>query len=216
MRVLLVAALAFVVVPPPDRPGAPTLPADVPGMGLAAVAARGAGEGAAVCSVQTLREQAGPYTAAQIREMVENAHVIVRAVAVDSARAEVPELPPGQFLRPSYEHRIDFRTTEVLRGPWPDSVFTLPGEVGDRDDFNTKAVPYGMVRPAGQRGNCFATEYRIGGEYLLLLRPAAPDSPVRDYFSMTVWWMPLGPTNEQIRGADDPWVRWVRDQLSAP
>ena len=217
MRVLFVAALALVVVPPPARPRAPTLPADVPGTGLASVPAGGAEEGAAVCRVQTLMEQPGyQYTAAQIRGMVDRADVIVRAMAVDSARAEVAELPEGQHLWPSYEHRIDFRTTEVLRGPWPDSVFPLPGRVVDQDDFNPNPVPYGMVRPAGQRGDCFATEYRIGGEYLLLLRPVAPDSPLLDHFPMTVWWMFLGPTNEQIRGADDPWVRWVRDQLPSP
>lgn len=217
MRVLFVAALAFVVVARPDRPVAPTLPTDVPGAGLAAVAAGGEYEGAAVCRIQTLMEQPGyQYTPVQIREMVARADVIVRAMAVDSAQAEVPELPEGRFLRPSYEHRIDFRTTEVLRGPWPDSVFTLPGRVIDQDDFNTNPVPYGMVRPTGQRGDCFATEYRIGGEYLLLLRPVAPDSPLRDRFPMTVWWMALGPTNEQIRGAGDPWVQWVRDQLPAP
>lgn len=216
MRVLFVAALALVVVPPPDRPGAPTLPADVPGTGLAAVAARGAGEGAAVCSVSTHGTQPGRgFTAAVIRGMVEQADAIVRATAVDSAQAEVSELPEGHPLLSNYVHRIDFRTTEVLRGPWPDSVFTLPGWVFDEDDFNPGPVPYGMVRSFGLRG-CYAAQYRIGGEYLLLLRPVAPDSPLRDHFSMTVWWMALGPTNEQIRGADDPWVQWVRDQLPAP
>ena len=216
MRVLFVAALAFLVVAPPDRPAAPTLPAVVPGTGLAAVAAGGEYEGAAVCMVLSLREQPGyRHTAAQIRGMVSGAEVIVRAIAADSALAEPPQLPQGHILWPSYAHRIDFRTTEVLRGPWPDSVFALPGTVVDQDDFNADPVPYRMVRPSGRRGSCYSTEYRIGGEYLLLLRPLRPDSPVRDHFPMTVWWMALGPTNEQIRGADDPWVQWVRDRLSA-
>ena len=218
MRMLFVAAIAVLLVPPSHAPGARTVLAGVPGTGLAAVPTRGAAPGTSLCSVMTLREQPGyRYTAAQIRGMVERADVIVRAVAVDSAQAEAVELQQGEFpVPPFHEHRIDFRTTEVLRGPWPDSVFALPGRVVDQDDFNRDEAPYGMVRPSGQRGDCFATEYRIGSEYLLMLRPLAPDSPVHGRFSMTVWWMALGPTNEQIRGADDPWVRWVRDQLPAP
>ena len=58
---------------------------------------------------------------------------------------------------------------------------------------------------AGQRGDCYAREYRRGAEYLFLLRhgPAGP----------TPHWAPLAPLNEQIRGAEDPWIAWVRTEL---
>ena len=165
-----------------------------------------------MCRLAVLVEQPGYlYTVAQIREMVDEADVIVRAVAVDSARLE--ELESNRYPFQTYQFRIDFRTTEVLRGPLPDSVFTLPGSVVDLDDFNTLPVPYRMVRSSGQRGDCFSREYRIGGEYLFLLKRGLPADTS---YAMTAWWMPLGPTNEPIHGADDPWVGWVRYQLSAP
>ncbi len=202
MRILSLSAVALALVAPPLRQGAPA-PRGLAEIDLATFPAFGADERMSLCSVRTLRERPNHrYNVDDIREMVAGADVIVRAVAVDSARAE------GPITR----HRIVFRTAAIVAGPWPDTVFTLPGNVVDRDDFNTLPVPYGMVRRSGQRGDCFAREYRIGGEYLFLLKPESPAS-TRD--SMTAWWFPLGPTNEQIRGADDPWVRWVRDQLPA-
>ncbi|MFL5612956.1 MAG: hypothetical protein ACJ796_04770 [Gemmatimonadaceae bacterium] len=78
-----------------------------------------------------------------------------------------------------------------------------------------RAVRYGEgdhylvpVRSAGQRGSCYASEYRRGGEFLLLLR-LTPSG----YY--TPYWALLSPVNEQIRGADDPWLQWVRRQRAA-
>ena len=71
------------------------------------------------------------------------------------------------------------------------------------------SVPYGHVRPSGGAG-CFAYQYRLGAEYLFLL------NRVERIDGLTPYWIALGPTNEQINGADDPWVRWVREQLAAP
>jgi hypothetical protein len=31
----------------------------------------------------------------------------------------------------------------------------------------------------------------------------------------TVNWYALGPVNEQLRSANDPWVQWVRQQIKA-
>ncbi|MFL5607097.1 MAG: phosphatase PAP2 family protein, partial [Gemmatimonadaceae bacterium] len=64
-------------------------------------------------------------------------------------------------------------------------------------------VPYTMVRMAGQRGDCYARQYRRGAEYLLLLRHV-------DAKTLTPYWIPLAPLNEQVRGSDDAWVTWVR------
>jgi hypothetical protein len=84
----------------------------------------------------------------------------------------------------------------------------LRGSVVSHDDFNRLPVPYGMVRSAGQRGDCDAREYRLDAEYLLILRTA--------YDGLNPHWKPLAPFNEQVRGADDPWVVWVRQQVRLP
>lgn len=147
---------------------------------------------AAVCSVQILKEQPGyRYTVPQIREMVLQSDAIARVIAVDTTRID--------------EHpNVRFRTTEVLRGPLTQTQLTDEGYFVDEDGFNTLSVPYQLVRRAG--GSCFATSYRQGAEYLFLLK--------RREDRLTPYSVPLGPTNEQIRGDDDPWLQWVREQLA--
>lgn len=145
------------------------------------------------CRIQILVEQPGHrYTVPQIQGMVQESEVVVRAVAVDSTQT----LDGASFVR--------FRTTEVLRGPFPHTEFTFRGYLVDEDNFNTLSVPYQLLRRSG--GSCYSQRYRQGGEYLFLLD--------RRGDVLTPNWIPLGPTNEQIRGADDPWVKWVREQLA--
>ena len=48
------------------------------------------------------------------------------------------------------------------------------------------------LRPSGERGSRGTEEYRVGAQYLLLLRDGAGFSPL--------YWWPLGPVNEQLRG----------------
>jgi len=145
------------------------------------------------CRIQILVEQPGyRYTVPQIQGMVQESEVVVRAVAVDSTQT----LDGASFVR--------FRTTEVLRGPFPHAEFTFTGYFVDEDGFNTLSVPYQLVRRAG--GSCHAEHYRQGAEYLFLLKGD------REYLSP--YWFPLGPTNEQIRGDDDAWLKWVREQLA--
>ncbi len=50
--------------------------------------------------------------------------------------------------------------------------------------------------------------FSYGGDCLLLLRSAGDGW-------YTPYWSLLLPTNEQVRGADDPWVVWVRAQVRA-
>lgn len=145
------------------------------------------------CRIRILVEQPGyRYTVPQIRDMVQESDVVARAVAVDSTQT----LDGLSFVR--------FRTTEVLRGPFPHAEFTFRGYFVDEDGFNTLSVPYQLVRRAG--GSCHAEHYRKGAEYLFLLKSD------RDYLSP--YWFALGPTNEQIRGDNDPWLQWVREQLA--
>ena len=145
-----------------------------------------------VCRVQILVEQPGYlYTVPQIREMVLQSDAIARVIAVDTTRIDG-------------HPNVRFRTTEVLRGPLTQTELTDEGYFVDEDGFNTLSVPYQLVRRAG--GSCIATSYRRGAEYLFLLK--------RWGDRLTPYWALLGPTNEQIRGDDDPWLQWVLEQLA--
>lgn len=170
---------------------------------------------ASMCSVSTLRRQPGYlYTVPQIREMVQAADVAVRAIAVDTLphgpydsipQSEITTVDLSEIIVTGYPE-FRFRPVEVVRGPFSEGEFTFPGIVADGDDFNALSVPYRMVRSAGQRGDCYARDYRLGAEYLFLLK--------RRDDVLTPHWFALGPTNEQIRGDDDPWLQWVREQLA--
>jgi hypothetical protein len=159
------------------------------------------------CSVGTLRANPEGYhwPLDDIKRFVATADVIVRATALDS----VPwSAPAGRPASPDRGHSaVKFRIVETLRGRLPADSLVLPGILVSRDDFNAGAVPYRMVRSAGQRGDCFAREYRRGAQYLLLLRPGSPGP--------TPHWAPLAPLNEQLRGPDDPWLAWVRAHLTS-
>ena len=139
------------------------------------------------CSIGELRQSPGyRWLVERIEEMVDSASRIVRAraVTVDSVA-----------------RTVTFQPLEWLRGPTARTV-SLPGTAVERDDLNAGPVLYQIVRSAGQRGDCFAQEYRLGAQYLLLLRDQAGRNPIQ-------WW-PLAPVNEQLRGDDDPWLAWVR------
>lgn len=110
--------------------------------------------------------------------------------------------------------QVRFTIIEVLKGRLPSSTIEFNGVLSKRDDRNDHPVPYTFVRPGGRWGNCFALEYRIGAEYLLLLRrrevPPADPQPKE----LTPYWAPLSPTNEQLfGGAGDGWLVWVRQTL---
>ena len=146
------------------------------------------------CSVVELRETPGyAWRVHRIAQMVDSASQIVRARAISAD---------------SLARRVTFEPLEWIRSVTDDTArFELNGTVVERDDFNRTAVPYQMVRSAGQRGDCFASEYRLGAQYLLLFT----DRPR----PRTIQWWPLAPVNEQLRGEDDPWLAWVRRQASS-
>jgi hypothetical protein len=147
------------------------------------------------CSVRELRGTSS-YRVERIRQFVDSATMIVRARAVAELRAD--PLSSRGFTEP----RVRFEILEHIRAPDSVSRVELRGSVVLHDDFNRGAVPYGIVRPAGQRGDCFATEYRLGAEYLLILGPQGGE--------LTPHWKPLAPFNEQVQGEVDRWVIWVR------
>ena len=143
------------------------------------------------CSIRNADGSGWRPSVDHARNVVRNADAIVRvrAAHLDSLRSRGVDR---------------FVVLEILDGYDGDSVppsLSVYGWLADTDDYNPRAVPYPAVRPAGLLGSCFAEEYRQGAEYLLLLK--------REDRQLTPYWAALAPTNEQIRGPDDPWVLWV-------
>jgi hypothetical protein len=169
------------------------------GLGLALVFVLGAALEAFPCSVT------GPLPTPEA--LVRQASVIMRA------RVEGLVDSPGNTGFPGAQtpSQVRFRVVDVLKGAYSSEELTINGRLERADDWNDRAVPYDFVRRGGRRGNCFALGYKEGAEYLLLLR--APHQAADG--TLSPYWSALGPTNEQVRGADDPWVRWVVGHLGA-
>lgn len=138
-------------------------------------------------------------------DMVREADAIVRATAENYVLAPKN---PDSWTGFEPDSRIRFKVLEVVRGKMPADHLVLPGVLVDTDDFNDQAPPYNFVRPDGRRGSCFAVSYRSGGQYLLMLKK------IDGVF--TVNWYALGPVNEQLHSAEDPWLLWVRKQAEKP
>lgn len=150
----------------------------------------------AFCTV--VREGPEPSPAEKGRALLTASDAIVRARAVDY-------LPGERVGKGAGYDWIEFEVLEVLKGPDALEQLLIRGALVEESDLNPGEVPYRVVRPAGQRGSCYARLYQRGGEFVLVLRE-------RDG-RLTPYWSPLSPTNEQIRGADDPWLVWVRANL---
>jgi hypothetical protein len=140
-------------------------------------------------------------------DMVREADAIVRASAENYTVApKAPTSSRGFDLET--DSRIRFKVLEVVRGKVPVHL-VLPGVLVDIDDFNDHVPPSNFVRPDGRRGSCFASSYRSGGQFLLMLKK-------RGDSEFTVDWYPLAPVNEQLHSVNDPWLLWVRKQAKAP
>lgn len=160
-------------------------------------------EGPERCSVSSLRDNPDGYhwPVERVEAFVASAEHIVQVTALW-------ETPDSLAVRDTVIEwpRTTFRIDEQMKGELDGSTLQLRGRVVEEDDFNPNPVPYQIVRPSGQRGMCYTDEYREGGRYLLML--------VRGDGELTHRIAPLAPTNEQIRGPGDPWVEWVREQIS--
>jgi len=136
-------------------------------------------------------------------ELVRRSEVIVRATALGYFRP--PTLPrvgrgpifPNDTL--NYRGVIRFRVEEVIKGKFKGDIIEVEGRLVHDDDFNESEVPYRTARKSPD-------DYNAHGEYLLMLRQAG-----REY---NVWWAVPSASNEQIHGANDPWVRWVTAQVA--
>jgi hypothetical protein len=156
---------------------------------------------AAFCSVSPPIE----FSAGRTKRIVRDAEVVVRAVAVGSTT-------PGRTLKAWDSDTLAFAVVEVLAGTDVPDTLRFHGLVADWDDFQEGPVPYLSHRLRYSEGSCTTAFYRIGAEYLLLLR-RVPGNP--RLAGLTPYWTILAPTNEQLRGPDDPWLAWVRAQLRA-
>jgi hypothetical protein len=136
-------------------------------------------------------------------EIVAGADLIVRATAVEYAKAPSN---PNTITTGKPDAIVRFRVEQVVKGHHAPGDLELHGYLGNTDDFNDQAVPYKFVRPGGRRGSCFANTYKREAEYLLILKLFDG--------GYTVDWYALGPTNEQLHAADDPWLKWVANEAA--
>jgi hypothetical protein len=123
-------------------------------------------------------------------DIVAQADLIVRATAVDASRDPAPN--------------VRFRVDEVVKGRHSPTELALRGYAVNSDDFNDRPVPYDFVRKGGRSGDCVASTYKTGAQYLLMLK--------LQHGEYTTEWYGLGPTNEQLHDDRDPWLEWTRAQ----
>jgi len=122
-------------------------------------------------------------------EIVEEADTIVRATAMRSVDTQEG-------------HVVVFEVREVLKGTFASKELVLPGDTDSYQGRNERPIPYDFVRRGGRGGSCFARDYLVGREFLMILQEGS------------VAWAPLAATNEEVSGADDPWVWWVKGYLA--
>lgn len=139
------------------------------------------------------------------QELVATADLIVR-VRMDGVLQ-----PPATALGPHGFGTVRFRVLQTLKGTPPADQLLFEGERDAQGDRNDRPVPYDFVRPGGRHGNCYALNYVQGAEYLLLAKHIDVEGQPHE---LSIYWAPLAPTNEQVSGEDDPWVRWVVDELA--
>jgi hypothetical protein len=152
---------------------------------------------ASSCSVVSL-----PGTPVTAQDWVRAASVIVRVRAATN-HAVVPPPGSGGFGADGVPLAfIDFAILEVLKGQISETPVRLPGFLVDRDRFNKYPVPYAM---SGDGVSCNSDFYKPGAEYLLILFRTSSGA----YSARSA----LAPLNEQLHGPDDPWLRWVREEV---
>ena len=137
-------------------------------------------------------------------DMVREADVIVR---VEAEKYVLAPKNPDTWTGIEPDSKISFKVLEVVRGKMQADYLILPGILVQTDDFNDQPPPYSSVRSEGRRGNCFASSYRSGGQFLLILKKKSDGT-------LSVNWYALAPVNEQLHSANDPWLLWVRKQAS--
>lgn len=130
---------------------------------------------------------------------------LLMGVGVSKGPSQFPGGPPW-WLAPYYwvsdsEYTlVRLRVVESLKGAFEHGELLTALA---RDDFlgrNQGDVPYKTAR-VGAGALCFALDYRLGSQYLLLIR------------NDVLYYQAMAPTNEEVDGATDPWVVWVRSTV---
>lgn len=145
----------------------------------------------------------GPHTNEQL---VREAETIVIAKAVSGTLEHFgnpnwPSIEMTQFhdrLGPGPQ--VTFELLRTLKGSPPAARFTLLGSLKYLGP-NKERAPYKLARPGAQTGMCFAYDYKLGGTFLLLLKRGSP------------YWSAVRPTNEEISGQQDRWLKWVEARI---
>ena len=101
---------------------------------------------------------------------------------------------------------VQLRVLRVLKGRVDRGALIVSGNLsGHHPMWNqSRPVPYTHLdcMRASNCGSCFAYDYQAGSQYLLFLKGDDP------------YWAPLAPANEEVAGADDPWLVWVTQYLA--
>ena len=146
-----------------------------------------------------------PALACSIAEPISNVRMVKLADAIVRSTASEYAFPPANpniWTTGVPDSRVRFKIAETIRGS-PPAELTLPGYLVDRDDSNDQASPCNFVRPGGRAGSCFVNSHRSGAQFLLFLKKTGSGE-------FTVNWYALGPVNEQLHSANDPWLLWAR------
>jgi len=136
-----------------------------------------------------------------------SADIIVRASAV-----KYIVTPDSKTITGVPESTVEFKIEETIWGGDAPASIVLHGYLTDKDDFNDVPLPYRFVRPGGRGGSCFANSYKKGAQFLLFLKKSPSSHMTNTGYTTNI--SALGPTNEQLRGVDDPWVKWIKAYLS--
>ncbi len=136
------------------------------------------------------------------------ADLIVRATALKYVTTPKPDTRTTGVP----ESTVEFRIEETIWGVDVPATIVLHGYLADRDDFNEVPLPYRFVRPGGRAGSCFANSYKTGAQFLLFLKRGTNSYVSTSGYTTNI--SALGPTNEQLRGPDDPWLQWVKAYVS--
>jgi hypothetical protein len=130
---------------------------------------------------------------------------VADAIVIATAEKYVgePDLTIINFGVP--DTQVVFKVDEVLKGDKVPATIVLNAYLSTVDDFNDQDVPYKFVRPNGRGGTCFANTYKKGASFLLFLKKTE-----HGYTSNI---SALGPSNEQLHDAQDPWLLWTREEI---
>jgi hypothetical protein len=142
-----------------------------------------------------------PVRACTVKEILQPQLLVEQAQGIYHVKA-VGYVVPLQELPRGQGPKVRFTLLGVIKGLAPKGQLQFSGVLVQTDDRNDQTAPYDFVRPAGRHGMCFATEYRAGAEYLMLIKRGTP------------YWARLSPTNEQVFGPSDAWLRWVKQQAT--